>query len=108
MRQLLTNMTDISPFSRRNFIKTLSAAGITASTLNAGYAQTGSLPTQVPDEQAVDSPEQMADRERRMKWWHEARFGMFIHWGLYSVIGQHEWCMENEGVPVAQYELLAK
>jgi alpha-L-fucosidase len=25
------------------------------------------------------SPEEQADRERRMKWWHEARFGMFIH-----------------------------
>jgi alpha-L-fucosidase len=43
-----------------------------------------------------------------MKWWHEARFGMFIHWGLYSVIGQHEWAMEVEGIPVAQYEQLAK
>jgi alpha-L-fucosidase len=48
------------------------------------------------------------DRERRMKWWHEARFGMFIHWGLYSVLGRHEWVMENEGIPVAEYEQLAK
>ncbi len=50
----------------------------------------------------------MADRARRMKWWHEARFGMFIHWGLYSGMGRHEWVMENEGRPVAEYELLAK
>jgi alpha-L-fucosidase len=49
-----------------------------------------------------------ADRERRMKWWHEARFGMFIHWGLYSVLGRHEWVMEQEGIPVAEYEQLAK
>src|ERR1022692_3121895 len=49
-----------------------------------------------------------ADREARMKWWHEARFGMFIHWGLYSVLGRHEWVMENEGIPVAEYEQLAK
>jgi alpha-L-fucosidase len=54
------------------------------------------------------SAEEQADRERRMKWWHEARFGMFIHWGLYAVIGQHEWAMEVEGVPVAQYQQLAK
>ena len=54
------------------------------------------------------SAEEQADRDRRMKWWHEARFGMFIHWGLYSVIGQHEWSMEVEGIPVAQYQLLAK
>src|ERR1700742_811578 len=49
-----------------------------------------------------------ADREQRMKWWHEARFGMFIHWGLYSLLGRHEWAMENEGIPVAEYEQLAK
>ncbi len=47
------------------------------------------------------------DRRRRMKWWHEAKFGMFIHWGLYSVLGRHEWAMEIEGTPVAEYELLA-
>ena len=54
------------------------------------------------------SAEEQADRDRRMKWWHEARFGMFIHWGLYAVIGQHEWAMEVEGIPVAQYQQLAK
>ena len=43
-----------------------------------------------------------ADRERRMQWWHEARFGMFIHWGLYSVLGRHEWVMEEEGIPVKE------
>ncbi|PYV86899.1 MAG: alpha-L-fucosidase [Acidobacteria bacterium] len=49
-----------------------------------------------------------ADRARRMKWWHEAKFGMFIHWGLYSVLGRHEWVMEVEGIPVAEYQMLAK
>jgi len=48
------------------------------------------------------------DRIRRMKWWHEAKFGMFIHWGLYAVLGRHEWAMENEGIPVAEYEKLAE
>jgi alpha-L-fucosidase len=49
-----------------------------------------------------------ATREARMKWWHEARFGMFIHWGLYSTLGRHEWAMEEEGIPVAEYEQQAK
>jgi len=49
-----------------------------------------------------------ADRQRRMRWWKDARFGMFIHWGLYSVLGRHEWVMENEAIPVAEYESLAK
>ncbi len=48
------------------------------------------------------------DRIRRMKWWHEAKFGMFVHWGLYSLIGRHEWVMELEGIPVAEYERLAE
>jgi len=46
--------------------------------------------------------------ERRIQWWQEAKFGMFIHWGLYSVIGRHEWAMEVEGIPISQYEILAK
>ena len=49
-----------------------------------------------------------ADRAERLKWWHEARFGMFIHWGVYSVLGRHEWVMENEGIPVAEYEGYAR
>jgi alpha-L-fucosidase len=49
----------------------------------------------------------VADRTRRMQWWHAAKFGMFIHWGLYSVLGRHEWVMENEGIPVSEYEKLA-
>jgi len=52
--------------------------------------------------------EEEKDRVRRMRWWHEAKFGMFIHFGLYSLIGRHEWAMEMEGIPVAEYEKLAK
>jgi alpha-L-fucosidase len=52
--------------------------------------------------------DEQSDRARRMKWWHEAKFGMFIHWGLYSVVGRHEWVMENEAVPIGEYEQLAK
>jgi len=44
-----------------------------------------------------------ADRERRMAWWHEARFGMFIHWGLYSLIGRHEWAVNQERIPWDEY-----
>src|SRR5690242_11845939 len=53
-------------------------------------------------------PRQESTREQRMKWWRDARFGMFIHWGLYSVLGRHEWAMEDEAIPVHQYEQLAK
>jgi alpha-L-fucosidase len=47
-------------------------------------------------------------RKRRMKWWNEARYGMFIHWGLYSQLGRHEWVMNVENTPLKDYEKLAK
>jgi len=47
------------------------------------------------------------DRQRRMRWWHEARFGMFVHWGLYSQLGRHEWVMNRERIPIPEYEKLA-
>ncbi|HYL75689.1 MAG TPA: alpha-L-fucosidase [Bryobacteraceae bacterium] len=68
----------------------------------AGAALAGARPSPAAPADAAET------RERRMKWWHEARFGMFIHWGLYSVAGRHEWIMENEAIPVAEYEQLAK
>ena len=40
-----------------------------------------------------------ASRDERMKWWREARFGMFIHYGLYSQLGRNEWVMACENVP---------
>lgn len=46
-------------------------------------------------------------RPRRMQWWNEARFGMFVHWGLYSQLGRHEWVMNRERIPIAEYEKLA-
>ena len=45
-----------------------------------------------------------ADQQRRMAWWHQARFGMFIHFGLYAAHGRHEWAMEMEAIPVAEYQ----
>ncbi|HUW20924.1 MAG TPA: alpha-L-fucosidase [Sedimentisphaerales bacterium] len=56
-------------------------------------------------------------RDARMNWWREARFGMFIHWGLYAIPagqwkgqdirGIGEWIMNNAQIPVSEYEQLA-
>ena len=48
----------------------------------------------------------------RMAWWRDARFGMFIHWGLYAIpagewegkTSHGEWIMNTAQIPVAQYE----
>src|SRR4026209_601559 len=61
---------------------------------------------------------QDTSRNNRMKWWREARFVMFIHWGVYSVPagtykGQRinrigEWIMNRGKIPVAEYQQFAK
>ncbi|MCY3801885.1 MAG: alpha-L-fucosidase [Chloroflexi bacterium] len=55
--------------------------------------------------------------EARLAWWREARFGMFIHWGLYAIPagkwkgedipGIGEWIMHTARIPMAEYETLA-
>src|SRR4030088_3050561 len=92
---------------RRNWLVGTSASLVTlaASSSTAG-ALGHSSPAIPPPQSAAEAPD--AASARRMKWWHEARFGMFIHWGLYSVLGRHEWVMENEGFSVPEYEQLAK
>jgi alpha-L-fucosidase len=62
--------------------------------------------------------ESKAEHDRRMKWFRDARFGMFIHWGLYAVPagewkgklipGLGEWIMNRAKIPVSEYELLTK
>ena len=62
--------------------------------------------------------ETRAQRDTRLAWWNEARFGMFIHWGAYAQLGGvwdgqridagvgngiGEWIMYNAKIPVADY-----
>ena len=46
------------------------------------------------------------DREaydRRMEWYRDARFGMFIHWGLYAIPARGEWVRSTEQIPKEDY-----
>jgi len=63
-----------------------------------------------------ETPEQ---HDARMAWWREAKFGMFIHWGLYAQAGGEwkgkpveggyaEWIMFNGKIPIAEYAAAAK
>src|SRR5690242_16795494 len=102
MVKMVHNRMERPSLSRRALLQ---AAGAAAALLPSQIqAQTAQAPK--PDSGPTTSTAE--DRDRRMQWWHEARFGMFIHFGLYSVLGRHEWVMENEGIPVAEYEQLAK
>jgi alpha-L-fucosidase len=44
--------------------------------------------------------------ENDMQWWRNAKFGLFIHFGLYSILGRGEWVMFNERIDTADYSLL--
>ena len=63
--------------------------------------------------QAVETP---AQRDARMAWWREAKFGLFIHWGIYAVpAGKYgdnphygEWIMNSAKIPVATYQEFAR
>ncbi len=68
-----------------------------------------------PDLSRHETP---AQYKKRMHWWEQARFGMFIHWGLYSQLagywkgketpGLGEWIMHDDRIPVDQYAAMAK
>ncbi len=65
-----------------------------------------------------EKTEETIKQDEKMAWWREARFGMFIHWGLYAepagewkgkqIPGISEWIMLRAKIPVAEYEALAK
>jgi alpha-L-fucosidase len=81
-------------------------------------AKTNSVASYTESSQLLWQHNYGASHDQRMQWWREARFGMFIHWGLYSVpagvwkgkqskhIG--EWLMLDYKIPVAEYGALAE
>jgi alpha-L-fucosidase len=87
------------------------AAALLLAGLSAARAQT----VDSPDPYANETKEQ---RDARMAWWREARFGMFIHWGVYAVPagtydgkqipGIGEWIMNRGKIPCAVYQAYAK
>ena len=40
------------------------------------------------------------------KWFQEAKFGLFVHWGVYSILGDGEWVMNNQNIAIDEYEIL--
>src|ERR1700677_2548243 len=104
-----------------SLIKSSLSSVLVFAAVSLSYAQ---LVGSKPDTQAVHLPvpsiqdtETPAQKDARMQWWREARFGMFIHWGIYSIPagtwdgkqipGGGEWIMNNASIPVADYKALA-
>ncbi|HUC83797.1 MAG TPA: alpha-L-fucosidase [Candidatus Acidoferrales bacterium] len=95
---------------RAKFIRNLVLATVLAAGLHS-FAADHPVP-------AIQDTETKAQRDARMAWWRQARFGMFIHWGLYAVPagtwqgkpvgGIGEWIMHNAQIPVADYQRLTQ
>ena len=76
------------------------------------------LPSATTAQEASQShAESKEDRDQRMEWWREGKFGMFVHWGVYSTTGglykgqklpnSAEWMMCRGKIPIAEYEQYA-
>ena len=95
-------------------LKTLLALALTVSAATANAALP-SAPTASPDPYANET---VAQRDARLAWFRAARFGMFIHWGVYSVpagtydgkpiSGIGEWIMNRGKIPMTNYQAFAK
>jgi len=96
-------MTIFSPNGRRRSALTACAGLLLA-------AAVGSTPAAMA---ATDAPAQAqaqaadGDAAARIAWWRKARFGMFIHWGLYAIPGKGEWVQFDKQIPVTEYAKLA-
>src|SRR5262249_8236768 len=77
---------------RKRIAVLFTACTAALSTLATTLAQSGYRPTEA----------NLAARE----WFQDARFGLFVHWGVYSVMGDGEWVMNNRRIPVEDYEKL--
>lgn len=97
-----------SNIDRRGFLK-LSASTTAAlalggcQSLKGGSAKNGTVPSYLDDYRAsyTDNPRQAAG-----DWFRDAKFGLFMHYGLYSLLGRGEWVMLRERIPVAEYTKL--
>src|ERR671923_847543 len=74
-------------------------------------------PSAISEQPSQTAPTRDPAREKRLAWFREAKYGLFIHWGLYAIpagewqgrrtLGLGEWIMFRAPVPVREYEKLA-
>lgn len=83
----------------RGWTRLCRSAAVATATACLAAAPAGMARAQEP---YTPAPENLEARE----WFQDAKFGLFVHWGVYSVLGDGEWVMNNQRIPVAQYEML--
>ena len=96
-------MDSLNVSRRKMLLGTGASLAALAAKAAPASAQTAKVAPVAPAEPAPPTPDQVG----RMQWWHAAKFGMFIHFGLYSQHARHEWAMEQEAIPIGEYMALA-
>ncbi len=94
-------------WSRREFLTTTAAATAIATAgttpLGAAKAASGNVPSYL---QGYEKAYAADPRAAALQWFRDAKFGLFLHYGLYSLEARHEWIQLRELIPVATYAKL--
>ena len=88
--------------NRRTFIKTSSTA-IAGGALFSCSANERTVPSYLQD---YASTYRTDPKAAALEWFKNAKFGLFMHYGLYSLLARGEWVMLREQIPIAEYEPL--
>ena len=92
------------PIARRDFLKQSTALAATAACGSEHSARAASsVPAYLKGYESLYAQD---PRAAAQKWFVQARFGLFMHYGLYSLLGRGEWVMFREKIHVAEYEKL--
>jgi alpha-L-fucosidase len=98
-------------FTRRGFLRNSALAATYFSQRSLWKTESPAMQAAAQAPAAAAAPEAgappIADVESRIAWWREAKFGLFMHWGLYSILGRGEWVQWKEQIPVDEYAKLA-
>lgn len=90
--------------TRRQFLQTSAIASVaTLCGRSPLFAQSDGVPAYLKGYEAAYKKN---PRQAALTWFREAKFGLFLHYGLYSLEGRHEWLQLRELIPVAEYAKL--
>lgn len=106
----------MNALTRREFLRTGATAGAGLALTGCCAVRCGSRNEQAATARATDSvPSYLAPyaklyaqnpRAAALQWFRDAKFGLFLHYGLYSLLKDHEWVQYRRRIPVAEYAKL--
>lgn len=93
--------------TRRAFIREAGAAALGITCADVARAEQKKDKAAVPSYlRGYEAQYAQDPRQAAVQWFRDARFGLFLHYGLYSLLGRHEWVQYRERIPVSEYARL--